>query len=158
MPPASSRNIGVARFDASSRACISGKLLCDLGVPSGSLMTTPPCQAHEHYAHRCRIERVCQMSERDLEGEPSSYPLQGGSVETPIVQTNGPVGPVRTRGSATLSSVGSKRRGVGRRIVSIQSLKTTAPQTCRSPMFSVMMDANVSERLTTRHRPTRQTH
>src|SRR5207253_1299888 len=45
MPPGSSRNIGVARFDASSRARINGKLFGDPGVPSDSLTapTRPAC-------------------------------------------------------------------------------------------------------------------
>src|ERR1700688_526048 len=54
MPPASSRNIGVARFDASSRASINGKLFGEPGVPSGSLTATPGQSVHAHAEHRCR--------------------------------------------------------------------------------------------------------
>ena len=74
MPPASSKNIGVARFDASSRARINGKLRGEPGVPSDSLtddiygsLTTPSmallrphadneASGHERSAsvHRCR--------------------------------------------------------------------------------------------------------
>src|SRR5438477_12854869 len=45
MPPGSSRNLGVARFGASSRARINGELFGDPGVPSDSLAapTRPAC-------------------------------------------------------------------------------------------------------------------
>ena len=56
MPPASSKNIGVARFDASSRARISGRLFGEPGVPSGSL-TVIPTDPIAHTRHRCRSWR-----------------------------------------------------------------------------------------------------
>jgi hypothetical protein len=54
MPPGSSKNMGVARFDASSRASIKGSVFGEPGVPSGSLTARHP-STFLHDDHRCRI-------------------------------------------------------------------------------------------------------